>query len=92
MMKLPNLDFIKIPEFRKDAENIDSYPKVSEAQQKPTDLREDKAWDSAAKRVIQKREEFVSPEKVTSETLHKTLSKMQEFAQKAEAYKLDDPQ
>ena len=91
-MKLPDMDFIKFPEFQEDAENIPDYPKVADAAEKPTDLRSDKQWDQAAETIIAKRDGFSDPDLDDPRTDAEINSEMQNLGNEVEAYKIDDPE
>ena len=52
-VRMPNLDFLKLPEFREDAVNISDYPRVKDAPVAPTDVRSAKEWDNAAEDLIE---------------------------------------
>ena len=91
-VKFPNMDFIKLPEFQEDLENVQGYPEPGDAPELPTDVRSDAAWDKAAKNLQNLRDNFTVP---AAETAQKTDA---EFARdvealkaKVKAYKLDDP-
>lgn len=91
--KLPKVDFLKLPEFRDDYENIKDYPKVTEAPPVPTDLRKDSSWDNAARDIIEKRDGFSTPEDVDANESDAAIEqRIDDLIEKAEAYKLDDPQ
>jgi len=92
-IKMPEFDFINLPEFKEDAENVGDYLKVAEAPEAPSDIRSDAAWDSAAKGLIAKRDGFVIPDSGEPPmTDAQILAEMKRLAAKVEAYKLDDPQ
>jgi len=55
-IKVPDLDFMKLPEFKEEAENLAGYPNVEDAPQTPTDVRSDAQWDKDAKKLIAKRD------------------------------------
>jgi len=92
-VKVPNIDFLKLPEFRKEANNIKNYPKVSDAPAAPDDVRSAKAWDKDAKSLIRMRDSFEAPvsgsEGVSDSEIESELARLQS---KVQAYKLDDPQ
>jgi len=90
--KLPKVDFLKLPEFREDFENIKDYPKVTEAPTVPTDTRSDKAWDDAARDIMKQRDSFSVPADIeAAETDVEIESRIDQLIEQAEAYKLDDP-
>lgn len=92
-LKVPDFDFIKMPEFREEAENIGGYPDVADAPQAPTDVRSDAQWDKDAKNLLAKRDGF-GPVPEGEPTLSDTEfnRKVDELISKVEEYKLDDPQ
>jgi len=73
-VKVPNIDFIKFPEFLEEARNIKDYPKVSDAPSAPEDVRSAKAWDDAAKAIIDQRETYTASEAPEEELLMTTSS------------------
>ncbi len=93
-IKMPNMDFIKFPDFRKefkkDAENIGDFPKVENAPQKPDDIRSDAEWDRAAKDIMNIGDDFTISDAggMSSAEIEK---EMQRLGKKVEEYKLDDP-
>jgi len=91
-MKLPDMDFIKFPEFKEEAQNIPDYPKVLDAPQKPEGLRSAENWDKAAKNILAKRDGFTDPDLVDAKTDAEIVREMQRLREKADAYKKDDPQ
>lgn len=92
-VKMPNLDFLKLPEFRGDAVNVKDYPNVKDAPVAPTDVRSAKQWDDAAKDLIKIRDKTDVPVDVReNETDAEVLANIEELRLKAQAYKLDDPQ
>ena len=91
--KLPNVDFLKLPEFREDYENIKDYPKVTEAPQVPTDTRSDNAWDDAAKDIMKDRDGFEIPQDIEAREPDAVIEKqIDDLIGQAQAYKLDDPE
>ncbi|PHR61450.1 MAG: hypothetical protein COA43_03635 [Robiginitomaculum sp.] len=90
--KISDLDFIKLPEFREDAENIGNYLSVANAPQTPTDVRSDAAWDNSVRELIAVGNSFKVPdgEPVLSET--EIEQKMQMLRAQVDEYKRDDPQ
>jgi len=91
-IKIPDFDFIKFPEFKEEAANIPDYPKVANAPQRPTDIRNDEDWDLAARNVLAKRDGFVDPEEIDAKTDAEILREMQRLRAEVDAYKKDDPQ
>ncbi len=91
-LKVPDLNFIKTPEIRKDAENIGSYPRPEEQPQKPTDLRSDVQWDLAARAVEQKGESLQVPVQLTPLNGNDVEKKIQQLSDRVDEYKKDDPQ
>ncbi len=92
--KMPNIDFLKLPEFREIVKNNQTnVPKVSEVPSTPEDVRRAKKWDEDAVKLLEMRDNFTTPE-----SLHPPLSQDEittEFEQlraKTQAYKLDDPE
>ena len=91
-MKLPDMDFIKFPEFRKEAENIPDYPKVADAPEKPTGLRSAGQWDKAANNILAKQDSFPDPDLADPKTDAEIVRELQRLRDEADAYKKDDPQ
>ena len=91
-VKIPKIDFIKFPEFKKEAENIGGYPDVADTPQRPTTLRSDEEWDQAAKNIIALRDQFVPPKDYEKPlTDPQVEQKIKSLHEKVEAYKADDP-
>ncbi len=92
-VKVPNIDFIKFPEFLEEARNIKDYPKVSDAPSAPEDVRSAKAWDDAAKAIIDQRETYTASEAPDFKPATESLSdEVDVLKARVRAYKLDDPQ
>lgn len=91
-MKLPDMDFIKFPEFKEEAQNIPDYPKVADAPQKPEGLRTAEQWDNAAENILTKRDGFEDPDLQDPKTDAEIFREMKELRNEADAYKKDDPQ
>jgi len=92
-VKIPNLDFLKVPEFREDAVNIKDYPKAGDVPIAPTDVRSAKAWDDAAKDIIKERDDYERPADIRDNVTDADVERnIDELRAKAQAYKLDDPQ
>lgn len=91
-VKLPDIDFIKLPQFREDAQNIKDFPKVSDAPENPMGIRSDAEWDAAAQDLISKGEAFQSPVS-TTHTQNNELpkSEIEKLRERVQAYKKDDP-
>ena len=92
-IKIPDFDFINLPDFKDDAENVGEYLAVADAPGAPTDIRSGAAWDRSAKELIAKRDGFAVP--VSGEppmTDAQIFAEMKRLAAKVSAYKLDDPQ
>lgn len=89
-MKMPNLDFVKFPEFLEEARNIKSYPNVADAPDLPTDFRTAEEWDALAREIMAARRGV----SVLDLPQHAAFSDAEFEALKAQAraYKLDDPQ
>lgn len=91
-VKIPNIDFIKFPEFKQEAQNIGGYPDVADAPQRPTQLRSNQEWDAAAKTIIHERDSFTTPPVYDSYASdEEILSKIEDLSSKVDAYKADDP-
>jgi len=93
-VKVPDIDFLKLPEFREIVKNNQTnVPKVSEIPDDPANVRTDAGWDKDAAKLLALRDGFTVPE--TSQDLRSEEEIDSEFARlkaKAQAYKLDDPQ
>lgn len=89
---IPDLDFVKFPEFKEEAENLGGYPNVEDAPETPTDVRSDAQWDKDAKQLMAKRDGFGPvPEEEPMETDAEFNRKVDALVAKVEEYKLDDP-
>lgn len=92
-IKMPNLDFMKFPEFKEEAENLAGYPNVEDAPQDPTDIRSDAQWDADAQKLIAKRDGFGPvPQGEPAVSDREFNQKVDDLIAKVEEYKLDDPQ
>lgn len=92
-VSMPNLDVLKIKDFEEETANIGDYPNVADAPTRPTDVRSDKAWDDAAKRMMTIRDNMVVPSDGTAQRSEAEINaEVARLKAKAEAYKLDDPQ
>lgn len=92
-VKMPDLDFLKLPEFSEEAKNISDYPKVSDAPSAPTDVRKDAAWDVEAKKLMKERDNFNVPEPSGVAKSDAELQRdVDALKAKVHAYKADDPQ
>jgi len=94
-VKAPNLDFLKIPEFKEAAQKlIEGYPNVADAPEHPENIRSAEEWDKAAKALIAKRN-------LSYSSLHddpvpaseaELLARLEALRAEVRSYKLDDPQ
>lgn len=91
-IKLPDMDFIKFPEFKKEAQNIPDYPKVADVPEKPTGLRSAEQWDMAAKNILDKQDSFSDPDLADPKSDADIIRELQRLRDAADAYKKDDPQ
>ncbi len=92
-MKIPDFDFMKLPEFREEAEHIGDYPSVVNAPQIPTDLRTSGQWDKDVKRILHKQEAFsLPPDMARAKSEAEILQETQKLQARVEEYKLGDPQ
>ncbi len=92
-VKMPDIDFLKLPEFQEDIENIGGYPDVASAPQRPEDLPTDAEWDAAARDIMNRRDSFVGPnDGATGMSDAEFEQKIRELSAKVEAYKIDDPE
>ena len=91
-IKLPSLDLLKLPEFREDAENLDSYPSVEDAPALPGDVGSDKLWDNRANKIIDIRDNFNAPEEpdrpVTDDQINREIDRLTDSVNE---YRKDDP-
>lgn len=91
--RIADIDFIKLPEFREDAENIGNYPAMADVPQAPGDVRSDAAWDDSVRALMAKRDGFNVP--TDSAPMLSEIEfnrKIKELSDKVEEYKRDDPQ
>lgn len=92
-MKISNFDFVKLPEFREEAENIGGYPDVSELPGRPEGVRSAGQWDQAAKELLKARDSVTPPKDgAPAKSEAEIVREMQALRDKVDAYKLDDPQ
>ncbi len=92
-VSLPNVDFLKLPEFEEDAKNVKDYPKVADAPQMPVDTRTSQAWDDSARALLAKRDSFNVPLDGNPEkSEEQLLREFEALKAKVDAYKADDPQ
>lgn len=88
-VRMPNLDFVKFPEFLEEANNIKDYPKVSDAPNEPIDVRSATEWDEAAQELITKREGYERPYLPSGDV--NVPQDVEALKAKVREYKLDDP-
>ena len=91
-VKIPDFDFMKFPEFKKDAENVGDFPKVEDAPQAPKNVRSDDQWDAAAKNIMAERDGLVIPNDIDAKTDAEIKREMQNLRDEVDAYKKDDPE
>lgn len=92
-VSLPNVDFLKLPEFKEDAQNVKDYPNVADAPETPTDTRSDAAWDGAANKLIKARNEFQAPDNPRGQKTETEIKReFEALRAKVHDYKKDDPQ
>ncbi len=91
-VKIPDFDFIKFPEFKKDAENVGDFPKVEDAPQTPKNIRSDDQWDAAAKNITVEGDGMLPPRNSDAKTDAQIKRDMQKLRDEVDAYKKDDPQ
>jgi len=92
-VRMPDLDFLKLPEFRDEANNIKGYPKASDAPTAPTDVRNATVWDTEAKKLMAERDSFNAPASVESTKSDTEIAREADALKaKVHAYKADDPQ
>jgi len=61
-VKMPNVDFLKLPEFREAAAKlVEGFPDVGVAPSRPEDIRSAAEWDAAARDLIAKRDALRTP-------------------------------
>jgi len=93
-VKVPDIDFLKLPEFREIVKNNQTnVPEISEIPAEPDNVRSDTVWDSDADRLLALRDGFTVPD---AEPVPRSQEQIDaDYARlkaKAQAYKLDDPQ
>ena len=91
-VSLPKMDLIKLPEFRKEIENLAKLPEVKDAPPEPTEVKSADDWDNRAKQVIAKGENFNPPQDYSDYKTEEQIStEIEELKSKVDAYKSDDP-
>lgn len=91
--RIPDFDFIKLPEFREEAENIGDYPDVTTVPHAPTDVRSDAQWDQAARAQMVIGDGFTAPsDGAPAKSEAEIEREIEELSRRVEAYKQDDPQ
>ncbi len=89
--RIPDLDFVKKPEFREDAENIGGYLNVAKAPLVPVDVRSAAEWDAAVSQLIAQRDGFIVPPLDTPLSDAEIDSQFTALKAEVHKYKLDDP-
>jgi len=92
-VRMPNIDFLNLPEFREAAAKlIEGYPDVGDAPTRPEDFRSSAEWDAAARELITRREALRTPmagSRPMSET--EVDAEIERLKAQIHRYKLDDP-
>ena len=93
-VKMPNFDFLRLPEFREAAAKlVEGYPDVGQAPTRPEDIRSAAEWDAAARDLIQKRAALSAPKDGSRPMSEAELdAEVERLKAQIRRYKLDDPQ
>lgn len=93
-VKMPNMDFLRLPEFREAAAKlVDGFPEVSDAPSRPEDVRSAAEWDAAARSLIAQRERLSVPMDGAAPMSEAELdAEVERLKAQIRRYKLDDPQ
>lgn len=93
-VKMPNADFLRLPEFREAAAKlIEGYPDVANAPTRPDDIRSAEAWDAAARELIAKQAALRTPmDGADAMTEAELDAEVERLKAEIRRYKLDDPQ
>lgn len=91
-VKIPNLDLMKLPDFRAESEKLGEYPAVENAPGLPSEIRTDRQWDRDAKAIIRIRDNFEAPrepDRVTSASdIEREINRLTDVVNE---YRADDP-
>ena len=91
-VKLPDINLPSLKGFFEEGDEIDGYPKISEAPSAPTDIRADAVWDQDAMELIKKRDGFNDLDDYgVAKSDAKIESDLEALKAKVRAYKADDP-
>ena len=93
-VKMPNLDFLRLPEFREAAAKlIEGFPEVGDAPTRPEDVRSAAEWDAAARSLIAQRQRLSVPKDGAAPMTEAELdAEVERLKAQIRRYKLDDPQ
>ncbi|WP_371397734.1 hypothetical protein [Fretibacter rubidus] len=93
-VKMPNIDFMRLPEFREAAAKlVEGFPDVGLAPTRPEDIRSAAEWDAAARDLIQKRAALSIPKDGSSAMTEAEVdAEVERLKAQIRRYKLDDPQ
>lgn len=93
-VKMPNIDFMRLPEFREAAAKlIEGFPDVGQAPTRPDDIRSAAEWDAAARDLIQKRAALSVPKDGSRPMTDAEIdAQVERLKAQIRRYKLDDPQ
>jgi len=91
-VKLPQLDLLKLPEFKEESENIGKYPAVVDAPGLPTEVRKAGEWDELAKEIIATRDSVKAPaEPDRPKTTDEITQEIDRLTGEVNEYRADDP-
>lgn len=92
-VSVPNVDFLKLPEFREIVKNNQTnVPDVNEIPAEPDNVRADVIWDADAKELAALRERFAIPRTEGALASQAQIdAEFERLKSKAQAYQLDDP-
>ena len=91
-VKLPKIDLIKLPDFRKESENLGEFPELADAPASPDEVRSDENWDQTVRAIISARDNFNAPvEPARAKTEAEIDSEIDRLTNAVNAYRADDP-
>jgi len=91
-VKLPKLDLVKLPDFRKESENLGEFPELANAPELPEGVRTAEQWDETINDIIKSRDGFNTPaEHDRAITAAEVDSEINRLTNAVNAYRADDP-
>lgn len=92
-VKMPNVDFLKLPEFKEAAAKLSKgFPSVGNAPSRPNDIRSASDWDRAARAIMAERDAMDVPEDgMPAMSDAQVEQDVEALKAQVRRYKLDDP-